>query len=294
MQTEPHSQQGAAGAESASGPAPFDAAAERAVLAVLPHPDDESFATGGTLALCAVAGVRTMYLCGTYGDMGRRMGRPAFTNREALRDVRTVELRAACEVLGCEVRFMGLRDKCIEFEDPHEVAAKVRAVIEELGASTVLTYYPGYGVHPDHDALGHATVLAVRSMPAASRPRLLAVAIGDAETVRAELGEPHVSADIRGVVDTKLGALRAHRSQTEVMFASWKKEADAHEHTAPAADGKGTDRKDADGKDADGKDAATADAQARSFAERLTRSEQYYQLDPDAPTALENLSAAPH
>ncbi len=235
---------------------PFDATKERAVLSVLPHPDDESFATGGTLALCAEAGVRTMYLCGTYGDMGRRMGRPAFTNREALRDVRTIELRDACAVLGCELRFMGLRDKCIEFEDPDQVAARIRAVIEELGASSVLLYYPGYGVHPDHDALGHATVLAVRSMPASARPRLLAAAVGDPEALLAELGEPQLMADIRPVVETKLNALRAHRSQTEVMFANW---------------------------DENGPE----DAQTSNFSDRLTRSENYYLLDPDAPTAFE-------
>lgn len=235
---------------------PFDATKEFAVLSVLPHPDDESFATGGTLALCAEAGVRTMYLCGTYGDMGRRMGRPAFTNREALRDVRTIELRDACAVLRCELRFMGLRDKCIEFEDPNQVAASIRAVIEELGASSVLLYYPGYGVHPDHDALGHATVLAVRSMPAASRPRLLAAAVGDPEVLLAQLGQPQVVADIRPVVQTKLDALRAHRSQTEVMFANW---------------------------DENGPE----DAQTSNFSDRLTRSENYYLLDPDAPTAFE-------
>lgn len=234
----------------------FDPAKETAVLAVLPHPDDESFATGGTLALCSAAAVRTMYLCGTFGDMGRRMGRPAFTNREALRDVRTTELEDACAVLGCELRFMGLRDKCIEFEDPHHVGARVREVIEELNPSTVLIYYPGHGVHPDHDALGHATVLAVRSMPAAARPRILAAAVGDPEGLVAVLGQPQVSADIAPVVSTKLDALRAHRSQTEAMFANWT-----------------TD--------------APEDGQTRGFAERLTRSEDFYLLDPDAPTALE-------
>jgi len=55
----------------------FDPAAERGLLVVLPHPDDESFSTGGTLALCSDAGVPALYLCATYGDMGRRMGIPA-------------------------------------------------------------------------------------------------------------------------------------------------------------------------------------------------------------------------
>ena len=235
---------------------PFDTVGESAVLAVFPHPDDESFAAGGTLALCNEAGVRTMYLCGTYGDMGRRMGRPAFTNREALRDVRTVELRDACAVLGCELAFMGLRDKCIEFEDPADVAAQVRRVIEEFAPTTVITYYPGHGVHSDHDALGQATVLAVRAMPVAARPRILAVAVGDPAELREQLGEPHVRADIRGVKDRKLDALRAHRSQTETMFAHMD-------------------------------DGAKEDGQTSTFSERLTVREEFYVLDADAPTLVE-------
>src|SRR5690606_39436844 len=122
-----------------------------------------SSSTGGTLARCVDAGVPATYLCGTYGDMGRRMGNPPFASRESLRDIRTAEMAAAAEVLGIQVEFMGLRDKCIEFEDPEEIGRRVREVIARLRPSTVVTFYPGYGVHPDHDALGHATVLAVRS-----------------------------------------------------------------------------------------------------------------------------------
>lgn len=190
---------------------------------VLPHPDDESFAAGGTLAKAHSAGVPTTYLCGTFGDMGRRMGRPAFTNREALRDVRARELRAACDLLGCDLIFLGLRDKCVEFEDPAEVAARIREVIEETAASAVITFYPGYGVHPDHDALGRATVLAVNAMEEAKRPRLLAVAVGEREQLAAELGEPHLSCDIAEFGEVKLAALRAHRSQTEAMFAQFER-----------------------------------------------------------------------
>lgn len=240
----------------------FDPATERGLLVVLPHPDDESFAAGGTIARCADAGVRATYLCGTYGDMGRRMGRPAFATRESLRDVRQEELRQACDILGAEMRMLGLRDKCIEFEDPEQVAERVRQVIRELAPTTVITFYPGHGVHPDHDALGHATVLAVRGMPATERPRLLAVAVGDRAKIREELGEPPVASDIRAVGERKLAALRAHRSQTEAMFVQM--EAAAKE--PPAAD---------------------EDEQARAYREEWTSVERYYVLDPDAKTLLE-------
>lgn len=233
----------------------FDPAAERGLMTVLPHPDDETFSSGGTLIQCSDAGVRTLVLCGTYGDMGRRMGRPPVAHRESLRDVRERELEQACALLGSELQMLGLRDKCVEFEDPHEVAARVRTVIESWRPSSVITFYPGYGVHADHDALGWITQLAVRGMTAAHQPRLLAVAVGDQEANRAALGEPHLRCDIMRVADRKIAALKAHRSQTEAMFARFESDA--------------------------------GDEQAKAFQERLERGEQFYLLEPDRITAYE-------
>lgn len=203
---------------------------ERHLLVVLPHPDDESFVAAGTMARCADAGVGVTYLCGTYGDMGRRMGSPFFATRESMRDVRQGELADACAVLGATPRWLGLRDRTVEFERPEHVANLVRAVAVEVAASTVITFYPGHAVHPDHDAMGHATHLAVRGMPA-PRPRLLAMAVGDAEANERALGRQHVYCDIRSVRGRKLAALRAHRSQTEMMFQRWERGAEEDDQT---------------------------------------------------------------
>jgi N-acetylglucosamine malate deacetylase 2 len=203
---------------------------ERHLLVVLPHPDDESFAAGGTMARCADANVPVTYLCGTYGDMGRRMGSPFFATRETMRDVRVDELRDACSVLGATPRWLGLRDRTVEFEDPQDIAARIRSVMDELQPSTVITFFPGHGVHPDHNALGHATHLAVQGWEG-PRPKLLAVAVGDRDDIRATLGPPHVFCDIRSVVRRKLDALRAHRSQTEMMFARWDRGDEEDEQT---------------------------------------------------------------
>lgn len=241
---------------------------ETALLVVLPHPDDESFGSGGTMAKFAAAGLRVHYLCATYGDMGRRMGRPAFANRESLRDVREVELAEACRQLGSTFSYMGLRDKCVEFEDLAEVGARIRAFIEEFKPSTVIGFYPGYGVHPDHDAIGQATVLALRQMPRNARPRYLATAVGDHEQLGRELGEPNVTSDIRGFARNKIEALRAHRSQTEVMFAHWLKELGVEFGELPA-------------------DVSKLDEQSKRWHQRITESERYYDLDPELPTILD-------
>lgn len=199
----------------------LDPTAERGILVALPHPDDESFSSAGTMALASDAGVPVTYLCGTYGDMGRRMGSPFFTNREAMRDIRERELAEACAVLGAEYELLGMRDRTVEFEDPNAVAARIRSVIDRLDPSVVITFYPGHAVHPDHDAMGLATHLAVSGMQGV-KPLLLAVAVGDREALLETLGPRQVAVDIRSVRQRKLDALRAHRSQTGMMFQRWQ------------------------------------------------------------------------
>lgn len=264
----PHDAGAAAPAPAAPAPATpepgrFDPGAERSVLIVLPHPDDETFSSGGTIALLSDAGVPVMYLCATYGDMGRRMGKPPEATRESLRDVRVTELRDACAIIGTDFRYLGLRDKCVEFEDPQEVAATIRDTIRSMRPSTVITFVPGHGVHPDHDAIGQFTVLAVRGLEPGERPRLLGVAVNGAN-----LTLPTVVADITTTSSRKILALKAHRSQTASMFEEWEKNWDVETMTPLPG-------------------APEPDAQTKAWRERLTSRETYYVLDPDAPTLFE-------
>lgn len=190
---------------------------ERHVLAVYPHPDDESFGKAGTIALHTKAGTPVTLICGTFGQMGRNMGKPFFANRETLPKLREEELRDACKVLGIEdLRLLGLRDKTLEFEDPEKLADYVEAIIREVNPSLVITYYPGHGVHPDHDALSAATILAVARIPKDQRPVVHGspVTRNPVET----LGPPDVTVDVSSVLDIKIAAIRAHRSQSEAMM----------------------------------------------------------------------------
>jgi bacillithiol biosynthesis deacetylase BshB2 len=191
---------------------------ERHVLVVFPHPDDEAFGCAGTISLFTKAGIPVTYACGTLGEMGRNMGKPFFANRETLPLVREKELREACHVMGIkDLRLMGLRDKTIEFEDPEQIADRIGQYITELNPSLILTHYPGYAVHPDHDALGAATILAVSRLPKSERPVVYCKAF--AKNTKQDLGEADVVIDVSSVLDTKIAAIRAHRSQTEGMFA---------------------------------------------------------------------------
>lgn len=190
---------------------------EKHVLVVFPHPDDETFGKAGTLALHTQAGTPVTLICATLGQMGRNMGNPFFANRETLPKIREKELRDACQVLGIQdLRLLGLRDKTLEFEDPEVLADRIEEVIKEIKPSLIMTYYPGHGVHPDHDALSAATVRAVARLPKEEQP----VVHGSAVTrnARKVLGPPNLEVDVTSVLDIKMDAYRAHRSQSEAML----------------------------------------------------------------------------
>lgn len=190
---------------------------ERHVLVIFPHPDDEAFGVSGTIATHVQNGTPVTYACLTLGEMGRNMGNPPFTNRENLPKIRKEELKAAAQALGIQdLRMLGYRDKTVEFEDDEKLANAMLSLITEVNPSLIITFYPGYSVHPDHDATGAAVVRAVEKMPAAARPKLHCVAFSN--NCVQELGEADIIHNISAVADKKLAAIQAHRSQTEQMF----------------------------------------------------------------------------
>lgn len=194
---------------------------EKHVLVAFPHPDDEAFGVAGSIIKYTDAGIPVTYACGTLGEMGRNMGKPFFANRETLRDIRKQELLNACEVMGIQdLRMMGLRDKTVEFENEEEVADKISAIIDEIKPSLIITFYPGFAVHPDHDAYGAAVINAAMRIPEAERPKIYCKAFS--EGCEKILGKPDIVHDVMDVLERKLNAIRAHRSQTEGSVQQWQ------------------------------------------------------------------------
>ena len=80
------------------------------LLAVLAHPDDESFGMGGTLALYAQRGVEVHLICATRGEAGM-MDAEHLQGYTSTADKRETELRCAARILGLrEVHFLDYRD----------------------------------------------------------------------------------------------------------------------------------------------------------------------------------------
>ncbi len=145
----------------------------KAILAVLAHPDDETFGVGGTLALYAQKGYDTYYICATRGEVGT-VDEEHLSGFKDIAELRTNELNRAAKILGLKgVYFLGYRDSGMPGSEDNkhpnaqinhsidEVATQVVKYIRELKPDIVLTFDPigGYK-HPDHIHIQKATVLA--------------------------------------------------------------------------------------------------------------------------------------
>lgn len=185
------------------------------ILVILPHPDDEAFGLSGSLSKWIQEGAHVTYACLTLGEMGRNMGVPPFANRVTLPHIRKRELEEACRIIGIQdLRMLGFHDKTIEFEDKQQLDAQIMALLDEVKPERVVTFYPGYAVHPDHDACGAAVVRTIASLPKDRRPVVYAIAFSkDREEA---LGEPDVNVDIRSYLDRKIASIEAHRSQFQI------------------------------------------------------------------------------
>lgn len=193
---------------------------EKQVLVIFPHPDDEAFGVSGTIASYINSGTPVTYACMTLGEMGRNLGNPPFATRESLPKIRKKELQEAAQVMGIkDLRMMGLRDKTVEFENEEALSQRITDLINELDPSLIITFYPGFSVHPDHEACGRAVVRAVSKIEASKRPKMHCVAFSNNH--QEVLGEPDIIHDVQDVIETKLEAIAAHKSQTEAMMANW-------------------------------------------------------------------------
>ncbi len=208
------------------------------LLAIIPHPDDETYGMAGTLALAARAGADVHVLCATRGEQGENFHPHARTGLAALR---TDELTRSCALLGARPpRFLadehslGLPDGGLADIDSQQLAQRLTPVLRAIQPHVVLALGPdgAYG-HADHLALTDAVTRAIadhrrplRLLLAAFPPDLFlpqwrrltagpnAAQVGrDPPTLGTPAEAVGLRVDIRSVKDVKLAAIAAHRSQ---------------------------------------------------------------------------------
>lgn len=217
------------------------------------HPDDETIATGGTMARAAAEGHRVVLVTATAGELGE-VPDGLLAPGEDLASRRAQELDAACEILGVARHLcLGYGDSGMAGEpsndvegsfwraDVDEAAAALAAVLDEEQAEVVTAYdeHGGYG-HPDHIQVHRVGLRAAERaatarvfMATMNRDYMLSLAdrsdefgLKMPEEQRAMLDTLGVHADrittavdVTGYLDRKRRAMEAHASQiTDTSF----------------------------------------------------------------------------
>ncbi len=146
---------------------------EKRILAVLAHPDDESFGMGGTLAKYASDGVRVHLICATRGEVGE-VDPEYLEGFGSIADLRINELNCAVKTLGIErLQLLDYRDSGMtgSADNQHpralinapleKVAGEIAEYLREFQPQVVLTFDPQGGYrHPDHIFINRAATKA--------------------------------------------------------------------------------------------------------------------------------------
>lgn len=148
----------------------------RRLTAAFAHPDDETFATGGTIARYSADGVRCSLYCATDGDAGRSSGIPVSSCTE-LGALRRDELRAACELLGIStLECGGHPDGELQGVDPEQVIGEIVALLRRERPDVVVSFGPEGAPtkHRDHIAISRLATAAFLLAGTSAFPEQLA------------------------------------------------------------------------------------------------------------------------
>ncbi|HBP65038.1 MAG TPA: PIG-L family deacetylase [Desulfosporosinus sp.] len=131
------------------------------MLLIFAHPDDESFALGGTIAKYAEQGVNITLVAATKGEAGKAAG---ICKLEDLGAIREQELHSAAGILGIsKVVFLGYRDKEVPIAPPLEIVEKLVRIIRGVRPQVIITFgADGASGHRDHRAIHHFTQTAIQ------------------------------------------------------------------------------------------------------------------------------------
>lgn len=209
-------------------PAWDDGLLDASALAVVAHPDDESFGLGAVLAHLSGAGSEVSLLCFTHGEAST-LAKDEL-ERSALHAVRAEELAAAAGVLGlASVELHNYPDGRLSSVGLEELAAAVEAEsIRRRSGLLVVFDEGGITGHPDHVQATRAALAAAERLDLP----VVAWAVDQvvAETLNAEFGttfagRPADGIDIRIAVgrDLQNAAICCHRSQSTANPVLWRR-----------------------------------------------------------------------
>lgn len=203
------------------------------LLAVLAHPDDESFPAGGTLARYARLGWDVFLVCATYGEGGQRGEYEALGVNE-FGNVRRAELEAACRALGIHPpMFLECADRGVATVCWNSAAQQITQIMRWIEPDVVITFgLDGVSGHPDHVAMSQIVSTALwaatlHDFPGQEKPThvaslyyaLRSASVPEGCKRNDTIEPPRLTTiiDIASVGQQKLAAIQCHRSQEQLQ-----------------------------------------------------------------------------
>jgi LmbE family N-acetylglucosaminyl deacetylase len=205
------------------------------VLLTAAHPDDSEFACGGTVARLAGDGHHLMIAVASSGTGGLAPG-------SADPKLRIAEQRAAADLLGVAgLLFLGFPDGAVSANA--NLRRALTRVIRQVRPDLVITHTPVRNLrsvrssHPDHLAVGEATMAAV--YPDARNPSAYPELLAEEGLQPHTVGEVWIHGnqdadhyvDITEEFELKMAAVRCHGSQLahlgsdlDGFFRTWGEE----------------------------------------------------------------------
>jgi len=175
------------------------------VLVISPHPDDESIGCGGTLRKHVLAGdtVQAIFLTsGERGGHGRSL--------EETKSLREQEAREAASILGLDhIEFWQVRNGSLR--TTKKLVDRLQSRITEWSADTIYVTHDRE-MHEEHRVAARLVRRAVSGLaPDFSKPEVLMF------EVWTPLQRMDQIVDITPFIETKIAAIRAHKSQCDVL-----------------------------------------------------------------------------
>lgn len=197
------------------------------LLVILAHPDDESFAVGGTLAKYAHEGIQVILLTATRGEVGI----PG-TDPKTAGAIREKELLQAAKYLGIEVHFLDYMDGELSKVNPASLLEHIACWIGLVEPQVILTFGPdGVSGHPDHVTVSHVVTEAVERF----YPNTCLLYIYPSESTVLGCGvsslnenpdKPLIAEDISKFKVEKIHAIQSHISQHPPLPGKAEEEVD--------------------------------------------------------------------
>lgn len=209
----------------------------KTILVFTPHPDDDTFGCGGTLALLAKNGNRIFIGIYTNDDKGSY---DLDMNSQRLAAIRKAEEEKACSILGLpkeNIVWMGHHDGMLEYVNPLALVEQATALIRKYQPYAVFSIDPGKEDvrwhKTDHRMAAMNTVDAIRAAEwhLYFPNQRLAQALMPWKPAWVVLyytkpADANVWVDIDSVAELKVRAAAAHVSQWEPAIRKYRPEWD--------------------------------------------------------------------